>query len=316
MNKTSIATFSAMGTVNRILVDEGGKEYAVQKAVDRVAEIERRMSAFLPDSDVSLLRKHAGNGWQRVHFDTCHLLRKGAEFGALSQGAFDITVRPLTELWGIGQGKNDIPTESKIEEARRLVNYRDVHVDPNSSRAALEHPGQALDLGGIAKGYAADEVKRILQENHIQSALINLGGNVVALGSKADGSPWRVGIQNPLAPTGRILGSLDVTDQTVVTSGCNERFFLKDGVRYHHLLDPRTGWPAHNSLLSVTVVCPSSLDADALTTALFVLGLPKGMKLLKRMQAQAIFCTNDQKVTATRGLKNNFQFSSLPRSIA
>jgi FAD:protein FMN transferase len=306
-DKTSVITFSALGTKNRIFVDEGGKESALQKAVERITEIENRMSAFVPDSDLSLLRNRAGNGWQRVHFDTFHLIRKGLEFGALSGGAFDITVRPLVELWGINRKQDFVPDESEIEKALALVNYREVHMEPDLSSICLERSGQALDLGGIAKGYAADEVKRILLENRIRSALINLGGNVVAVGDRADGSPWRIGIQNPLAPTGEILGSLSVSDQTVVTSGCNERFFLRNGIRYHHLLDPRTGRPAQNSLLSVTVVSPSSLNADALTTALFILGQKSSEKLLKEVGAQAVFCTNDQKVTVTKGMKGNFQ---------
>jgi thiamine biosynthesis lipoprotein len=172
---------------------------------------------------------------------------------------------------------------------------------------ALKKTGQSLDLGGIAKGYAADEVRHILTKNGVKSAMINLGGNIVAIGRRPDGKPWQIGIQNPLQPTGIYLGVISAEDKTVVTSGCNERFFMKDGVRYHHIIDPRTGKPAQSGLLSVTAVCKNSAEADALTTALFILGQEKGLKLLKKFKAEAIFVKEDLSVFATPGLAKCFE---------
>jgi thiamine biosynthesis lipoprotein len=164
-------------------------------------------------------------------------------------------------------------------------------LETNSS-AALRNKGQKLDLGGIAKGFAADEAKRILIENGVKSALINLGGNILTLGNKEDGSPFRIGIQNPLRQTGQFIGVLSASDRTIVTSGTNERFFVKDGIRYHHIINPHTGYPAQTGLLSVTVVCENSMYADALTTSLFVLGVEKGLKLLEQTGDEAIFITD------------------------
>jgi Membrane-associated lipoprotein involved in thiamine biosynthesis len=303
----AVKTFSALGTINYIKIYGGREpEKILKKVTERISEIESRMSAFLPDSDVSRLRRNAGNGFVKISEETFGLIKTAVEFGELTDGAFDITVRPLVELWGIGKKGTFIPSPEEIRQALRMVNYKDIELDEEICGAALKHAGQSVDLGSIAKGYAADEVKRILLKNGIQSAMVNLGGNVMAVGSRPDGQPWKIGIQNPLAPTGEYLGVLSVTDKTVVTSGSNERFFIKDGVRYHHILDPRTGAPAQGSLLSVTAVCGHSAQADALTTALFLRGPEKSALLLRETKTEAIFIDSDLSVTATCGLKNIF----------
>ncbi len=299
--------FFALGTINYIKIFDDTKEYVVEKAIERVTEIENRMSAFKAKSDISKLRENSGKGAQMIHRDTFHLIRKAIEFAELSNGAFDPTIRPLVELWGINKKGSYIPSDSEIQEAVNLVDYHDIRLNNKSLSGFLKRPGQALDLGGIAKGFAADEIRRILTENRIQSALVNLGGNVIAIGKRPDGQPWQIGIQNPLAPTGQYLGILSAADKTVVTSGSNERFFMKNGIRYHHILDSRTGKPAQSSLLSVTAVCECSADADALTTALFILGPEMGFPLLSKVKAEAIFVADDLTVTATRGLLPHFK---------
>lgn len=308
-------TFFALGTVNSIEVFDGRKAGAVREAAERVFEINGRMSAFLPDSDLSRIGRTAGEGFRRVHPDTFRLLQRAVEFGNLTEGAFDITVRPLADLWGINRKGDFVPSEAEIREALKLVDYRSVRLDRGSQSCRLEKKGQAIDLGGIAKGFAADEVKRILTENGVGSALINLGGNIAAVGSRPDGSPWTVGIQNPLAPRGESIGYLSVRDKTVVTSGCNERFFIKNGVRYHHILDPRTGRPVQNSLLSVTAVCSCSADADALTTALFILGPGKSVPLIRKFGIEAVFIFKDLSAAMTPGLKGRITFEKESQSV-
>ena len=308
-----IKTFFALGTINTIQIFDPLKEAVLDKAVERVAEIEYRLSAFHSESELSRIRANAGLGFQQVQEDTFRLIQKAVRFGGLSEGAFDVTIRPLVELWGINKKGDYVPSDSEIEAVHPLVNYQDIALDSQSKRVMLKNSGQALVLGGIAKGYAADEVKRILIENGIRSALINLGGNIVTIGkrpeldSKSNGHEWKIGIQNPLAPTGNYLGTITATNKTIVTSGSNERFFIKDGNRYHHILDPRTGKPAKSGLLSVTAVCTCSTDADALTTALFILGIEKGMPLLKKMKADAIFVMEDLTISVTTGLLNRFE---------
>jgi thiamine biosynthesis lipoprotein len=303
--------FYALGTINNIKIYDFSDTAILDIAVNRINNIERHMSAFLPDSDIGGINKNAGAGYVSIHEDTYRLLERGLLFSKLSEGAFDMTVRPLVELWGIGKKLNYIPQEEAVKKTMELVNYKDLLLDKKQLRAKLKFPGQAIDLGGIAKGYAADEVKRILKENNIRNALINLGGNVVTMGRRPDDEPWQIGIQNPLAPTGSPLGRLALTNKTIVTSGSNERFFIKNGIRYHHLLNPRTGKPAQSSLLSVTVVTECSADADALTTALFVLGIEAGLPLLKKYRAEAIFITDQLGIYLTEGLKDIFTVNML-----
>ena len=314
-NSAMDKTFLALGTINNIRIFDNKKGKVLEKAIRRVAEIEDRMSAFMPESDISKINRHAGCGFQKIHEDTFNLIRKAIEFGTLSNGAFDITVRPLVELWGINKKGDFVPSDAEIQEVLRLVNYQDVILDENILGVSLKKPGQLLDLGGIAKGFAADEVKRILLENGIQSAMINLGGNVMAIGNRPDGQMWQIGIQNPLAPSGQYLGILSATDKTIVTSGSNERFFIKDGIRYHHIFDPRTGRPADSSLLSVTAVCSSSTEADALTTALFILGPVKSLLLRSKTRAEVIFAGENRSVTVSQGLKDHFKLLQEGESI-
>lgn len=312
MNKTTekafiSKSFQALGTSNQLNIYGCQNENILDLIIKRVIEIDYRMSAFNAESDVSQLSQSAGRRFVPIHKDTFELLCRAVEISKLSGGTFDITIRPLIKLWGIGKKGDFVPSPTEISELMKLVNYKDLLLDKKSFSAFLQNFGQAVDLGGIAKGYAADEAKRILAENGAENALINFGGNIVTLGAHPDGRPWEIGIQNPLAPTGVYLGSLSVVNQTVVTSGCNERFFIKDGIRYHHIIDPRTGSPAQSGLLSVTAVCSGSVDADALTTALFVLGAKEGLKLLKLLNAEAIFITDDLKIFVTEGLIKSFK---------
>jgi len=307
INNTIDKTFLALGTINNVKIFNCENDNIVEEVMSRVAEIDDRMSAFKAESDISKISMNAGKGPQKVHEDTFRLICKAVEFSILSDGAFDITIRPLVKLWGINKKGDFVPSDSEIEKLLTMVHYQDILLDQESCSVALKRAGQALDLGGIAKGFAADEVKRILLKNGVQSALINLGGNIVTIGKRPDDQPWQIGIQNPLAPTGQFLGVFSATNKTIVTSGTNERFFIKDGIRYHHILDPRTGKPAQSSLLSVTAVCTCSTDADALTTALFILGPKKGLPLLSKIGAEAIFISDDLTVTASQGLSGQFR---------
>lgn len=302
-------TFTALGTINEITAfGKRGRE-ALNAACERVLEIDHRMSAFKEGSDVMKLNRSAGIKEEKMNPDTFGLLKRSLEFSSRSNGTFDITVRPLTSLWGFGKKMNHIPEKEEIQKALSLVNYKDLLLDEESCTAFLKREGQAIDLGGIAKGHAADEVKRILLEHKVKDALINLGGNIVAMGCNPEGQPWRIGIQNPFSATGNYMGAVKVTNKTVVTSGMNEQFFMKNGVRYHHIIDPRTGYPVDNKLASVTVLCESSTDADALTTALFASDMTCVLPLLKSINAEGIFVIQNQDVFVTKGLQESFERS-------
>ena len=298
--------FYSLGTLNHIQIFDRFDEKLLDWAMERVFQIENMLSVFQNDSDIAKLNQNAGRGFVPVQAETFELLRKSLEFSELSGGAFDVTIRPLIDLWGIGKKESHIPEEEELFRTKKLVDYRKLILDEKSQSAALIYEGQAIDLGGIAKGYAAEEVKRVLVENNVKSALINLGGNILAVGTQTNGKPWKIGIQNPMAPTGQYFGTLDVTDKTVVTSGSNERFFIKNGIRYHHILDPRTGVPARSGILSVTAVCENSTDADAITTSIFVSGPEQGMELAKKMKVEVIFVTEKLDVIVSEGLRNQF----------
>ena len=283
----------------------GGAEakQALKQAVDRVNEIEKRMSATVEDSDVSKINQRAGEEPVQVHDDTFYVIEKALEYGEKTDGAFDITIYPISQLWGITSDHPRVPRREEIEEKLKLVNFRWVLVDRENRTVFLEKKGMGIDLGAIAKGYAADEVTRIFREAGVKSALINMGGNVVAIGNRPDGNPWRIGIRDPrMEETEKEhIGILDATDQSIVSSGDYERYikkvFEETGVRYHHIFDPKTGYPAQAGLIGTTIVAPRSIDADALSTSLFIMGAEKGFDLIKTVEgARGIAVTNDKRI--------------------
>lgn len=298
--------FLSLGTLNEIITEVEADKNVIDNAIRRVGEIDDAMSAFKRDSEISKINLYAGQKWVSVSPDCFNLLKLSTNLSEVSAGAFDITIKPIVELWGINKKSNYFPEDLQIHTALKLVNYKDLLLDEKSHSARLANPGQAIDLGGIAKGYAADEVKRILLDGGIKTALINLGGNIIAVGRNHENMPWKIGIQNPMAVRGTYVGVLSAENVSVVTSGSNERFFVKNGVRCHHIINPKTGIPAQSGLLSATIVAENSTLADALSTAAFVLGMEKGLDLIKKYGAEAIFATDDFKVYVTDGLKDKF----------
>lgn len=298
--------FHAMGSLHEIALFGGGDLPLLDAAQKRVSELDAELSAFRPESDIARLNSLSGIHRAELGEDAYRLLTFSHILSSRSEGAFDVTIRPLAELWGIGKKVNFVPAKRDISRARRLTGYKNLLLFPFGRAAYLKRAGQEIDLGGIAKGFAADAVRKLVAETGVPSALINIGGNVVTVGPRPDGEPWRIGIQNPDAPAGEYLGVVEAEDRAVVTSGVGDRFFIKDGVRYHSVFDPRTGCPAQSGLLSVTVVAENSMEADALSTALFVLGLEDGLSLLNDFEAEAIFVREDHSVFATKGLRGHF----------
>lgn len=293
-------SFEALGTDNAIMAYGPSAPGALETARDRVLQIHHEMNAFADDSDVSRVSAAAGDGtWVEVSTDTVTVLEASRRSSKLSGGAFDVTVRPASSLWHFTDGDVRIPTAAQTEAVRQLVSWTDVEVDPQGRRARLPRKGQAIDLGGIAKGYAADVAREVLSAAGVENALLNLGGTIVAMGTRPDGSPWRVGIQDPTKATGATAASFSATDVAVVTSGVNERFCIADGVRYHHVLDPRTCRPAETDLLSTTIVSTSAIDADGLATATLVMGLKAAVELVRRAGVDAVFVTGTGDVLAT-----------------
>jgi thiamine biosynthesis lipoprotein len=296
-----------LGTACSVNLYEQGTSRAYRKIFDRLREIENAMSANLEDSDLGRINAAAGIEAVAARPDTIKALQRAVRFAELSGGAFDPTVGPLVKLWGIGSGGEKIPGEEEIAGALSLINWRDIVIDEDAGTVFLTRPGMALDLGAIAKGYAADEAAGIAAAAGIERALIDLGGNILVYGAKKDGSPWRVGIQDPTGGRGAYAGVAEVRDKTLVTSGVYERFFESGGRRYHHILSTRTGYPVDTGLLSVTVISASSMDADALSTALFALGYEAGRALAESMEnTEAVFIFADRSVRGTSGAFDYF----------
>lgn len=267
-------------------------------ALEECGRYERLLSRTVEGSDVWRIN-HAGGKPVEVSDDTVILLQTARRVSAYSDGAFDVTIAPVSTMWDFTSGAAVVPDADAIARAAALVDYTRMHIEGNTVTLP---ENMMIDLGGIAKGYIADEVKLYLMDRGVKSAVLSFGGNIVTIGLKPDGSPWKVGIQDIDKPTGEyMLVSLNFGGSTV-TSGIYERGFETDGVYYHHILDPATGWPVQNELASVTIFSDSSMWGDALATAAFALGPEKGMALIEALNgAEAVFISRDRSVTATSG---------------
>ncbi len=300
--------YNLLGTACTVRFYAGGSPAALDAAFARIAEIEARMTVNRDDSEVMRINAAAGIKPVVVTPDVLEVIRQGLLYSSDGDGAYDITVDPLVKLWGIGSPHARIPAADEIRRAIALIDYRKVVVDRNASTVFLAKPGMGLDLGSIAKGYAADEVARIVGARGVSSALIDLGGNVLTVGTKPDGSPWRIGIQNPGEARGTKVGYVEITSGSVTTAGTYERFFEMAGKRYFHILDARTGYPAWNGLSAVAIVAPDSTTADGYDTLVFTLGLDRGRALVEstRGRIEAVFITDKRGIYITPGLRSRF----------
>lgn len=293
-----------LGTACSITVYDRAAPELLSRAFARVKEIEDRMSTGIAAGDIGRINAGAGQRAVSVAEDTFLVVSAALEFARLSGGAFNLAVGPLVSLWGIGTEAARLPRPEEIAAALGRVDYRKVQLDEGARTVYLEEIGMGLDLGAIAKGYAADEAVRILHEGGVERAVIDFGGNIVVMGSHPAGRAWRIGVQNPDQPRGAYLGILEVQETSVVSSGVYERFFTgPDGRRYHHILNSESGYPVDNELSGVTVVSRDSIVADALSTTFFALGLPVGLELAERIEGvEALFITTGRELYATSGL--------------
>ncbi|MBQ9549280.1 MAG: FAD:protein FMN transferase [Lachnospiraceae bacterium] len=253
------------------------KEELLNQAFDEIRRYERLFSAEIKDSDISRINEARGRETE-VSPETIELIKLSLKYSELSGGAFDITIRPVSKLWDFKEGKEP-PEDSEIKEALTHVGYKNISINEESSTVTLSDPLSEIEPGGIAKGYIGDRIKEYLKDRGVTSAIINLGGNVVLIGSKPDGSDFTVGIEKPFSD-GEMLKSLKASDVSVVTSGNYQRYFYFEDRLYHHILDTSTGYPVAESPDAVTVVSEYSADGDALSTALFCLGEEKGRELI------------------------------------
>lgn len=269
--------------------------------------IDSTMSMTMAESELKAINDAAGKEPVKVSDDIYYVIERALQHSDRSS-TFDITIGPVVALWGIGSDNPRVPGDQELQDALALVNYKNVVLNKEDQTVYLTTPGMQLDLGAIAKGFAADKAKEVLVKNKVKQAIINWGGNILVMGTKQGNKPWQIGVQHPDQTRGAFFGVIPLTDKTIVTSGTYERFFEADGKRYHHLLDTKTGYPTENGLISVSIITEASIDADAMSTQIFNEGLESGLAFIESIDnVEAIFVTSDHKVYLSSGLKDQFQ---------
>jgi len=289
-----------LDTVVVITLYNGQSRETLQGAFELCQQYENLLSKTIEGSDVWNIN-HAGGQPVEVSSDTAEIIRSALHYSEITAGAFDITVGPISSLWNFKSENPSVPAQADIDRLLPYVDYTGVSLEGNT--VTLRDANMQIDLGGIAKGFIADKLAQYLKKNRVTSAIINLGGNTYALGAKEGGSDWSVGVQDPFGRVQTPIAAVYVQNKSVVTSGIYERYFELDGVLYHHILDPSTGYPVRNDLTSVTILSDKSIDGDALSTSCYVLGLEKGMELIESLDGiEAIFIDTDKNFYITDGI--------------
>jgi thiamine biosynthesis lipoprotein len=276
-----------------------------EKGFDELHHIE---SLFDRHDESSELGQMNLNKLEELSPELQELLDRAFYYADITEGLFNPAIGPLVDLWDVGSPDPLIPAPEDIDRVMAHIDWTKIHFKKGEPPKLPE--GISLDLGGIAKGYAADRVRDVFAAEGVESAIINLGGNVLVMGRKPGGDLWKIGVQNPISFRGDYVGILKLDNLSMVTSGNYERFFEVDGVRYHHILDPRTGYPVSNGLSSVTIVTQNSTDADALSTSLYIMGLEKGMDFaLEQDFFDVLFITENKQIYMTPGMKDYFELT-------
>lgn len=278
----SKALMDTFVTITVVSDSEKAAGTAIEYAFTRLEQFGNMINFFSPDSELAMINKNAGVTATRVSPETFDLIDKALYVAEKSHGAFDPTIGPVMKLWDFHAEIK--PEDAEVKKNLPLVNYRSVRIDRKQSTVFLTRKGMLLDLGGIAKGYAADLAVETLKKQGIRSGLVAIAGDIKTFGSRPDGKPWNIGIRNPRQKTGKdeIIATVPLSGKAISTAGDYERFFIRDGQRYHHIMDPATGYPAYGTR-SVSVVADSGVFADGFDNALFVLGPEKGLKLIEQL---------------------------------
>ncbi len=286
-------------TVVELRLNGTDDQNLIDKCFEKMGQYEALLSRTREESDVWRINHSAGEPVE-VSDDTAALITLAEKYYELSDGAFDITVAPYVTIWDFQNNPGKVPAAASIAAARVHVGLSLLHLDGNT--VTLDDPRASIDLGGIAKGYIADRLKEYLVSEGVTSGYINLGGNMLTIGTKPGDVPWNIGIRRPFGEASDVIATVKVDGLSVVTSGPYERYFEKDGTIYHHILNPADGYPVQNGLASVTILSESSADGDALSTSCFVLGLDRGLKLIESLDGvEALFITDDMKLHSSSG---------------
>lgn len=299
-----ISVWTSAGSTARVAMDEANR---------RVDQLDELLSVWKPGSPVVAINAAAGVKPVPAGPEVREVLHRAAQYSEYTGGKFDVTFGVLSGLWRFdAQNEDDkLPDMAEVRRRLPLVDYRQIQIDDTAGTVFLRRPGMSIHLGGIGKGYAVDQAARILHRAGLNDFLIQFGGDMYAAGHK-DGRPWNLGIRDPRGPETRIFASVALSDATFSTSGDYERFFMANGRRYHHIIDPTTGEPARGAR-SVTIVARQAVDADALSTGVFLMGAVEGMALVERLpDVEAVIVSDRNEVLVSSGLKGQVTLVAQP----
>ncbi len=285
----------AMGTLVTVSLPERDAA-AMDDVFSLIYEIDGEISRFSEKSWIGRINEAAGSAPVQVPEEIYSLVKEAVEMAYRTGGVFNPAVGPLSSLWALGTEDARVPSQDEISRVLPLLDYTLIELDDSDHSVFLPLPGMALDLGGVGKGYASDKVAELLGALGVGSALVNLGGNVLAYGTRPDGEPWRIGIRDPEGDASSYFIVVDVSDSTVITSGGYQRYIEKDGVRYHHILNSETGYPYETDILSATVISSSGTLGDMLSTTLFAEGSDKAMASARAFGVRCILLLEDGSV--------------------
>ena len=286
-----------------------GKEKDAKKALEesekRIEDIEKKLSAHIDSSKLSEINNRKESE-VKIDKEIIKIIKKANYYSEKSNGSFDISIYPLVNLWKIGSNQAKVPNKKDIHDSLKHINYKDIKINEEKKTLILKE-NMKIDLGGIAKGYTADEVKNIIINNNIESGIINLGGNILTVGSKDNITPWNIGIVEPVIGSKDYVGVFKSKGDSIVTSGYYERYFKQDGQIYHHILSPFNGYPAKTNISSVTIISDKGIDGDALSTSIYILGKDNGMKLIESLDSiECIIITDEREIYKSSGIKDSF----------
>lgn len=308
--KETRTAFYTIVSITVVSDREDQAKKAIDASFDELDRLATILNFYSDNSEISMINRMAGEKPVKVSSDTINILTKAVNISEMTDGAFDVTVGPLVKLWDIKHIV--IPSKEQIEEKQRLVGYKNIIIDKKNSTVFIKLKGAQIDLGGIIKGYAVDKIVQVLHQHGIKSGVISVGGEIRALGKKPDGTLWTIGIQNPRqkGKDDKVIATVELSDKAFSTSGDYMQYFIKDGVRYHHLLDPKTGYPA-KQCGSATIIANDNTTTDGFSK-LFILGPGKGLAVAKEEGFDVLFIDCKGHIVMSDGLKDKLKLAALP----